>query len=572
MINMAVELPKTAYIRDLKKLVGQRMNVDPATVFTFPLTSLMAQLLSAEIFNKKFYKHHIDTMLLADVIPDPSKDDITIYELPDLNTPGSVVLPVFNVFNQKNYYIFRFEEFGIPFYIVLTKDEQSNFEKIYEKIKNKYAQFSSADELHLPLPENSIVLEDDEGDEMEEVVLTRQDVSRKDMVTLRLQMYSRGYGRMGGESEMPVNVERAENLMELKEWLQPPEPPMSRMQSLAPSAMESIHQEVPEDNSYPGNISAMEEQEIQEDIATDEGTTYLSQNGTFIDSHPSRSELDMDETPQHVPQEQDAFSFVDEDCGLNFSEYDVINMDERSHHSSPPMVASDDEIITPSQIGRGHAPSPTIPDDLLPTYNEIYPEEQQHQSLTDQHMVKYGDGIVCEWSDAAYQHVFNNPKFPVHWNNFKKWVDPSSPPPLDTTPKKLNIDLDDCLDEFAREEELGQDDLWYCPRCKEHRQAKKTLQLWRVPDILTIHLKRFSANRGFRDKLDNLIEFPITELNLTERVGDKKWISEERGGEKLIYDLFAVDNHYGGLGGGHYTAYAQNFIDGKWYYFDGTLL
>lgn len=59
------------------------------------------------------------------------------------------------------------------------------------------------------------------------------------------------------------------------------------------------------------------------------------------------------------------------------------------------------------------------------------------------------------------------------------------------------------------------------------------------------------------------------DLDLTERVGDKKWIEEDRGGEKLIYDLFAVDNHYGGLGGGHYTAYAQNFVDGKWYYFDG---
>ena len=116
---------------------------------------------------------------------------------------------------------------------------------------------------------------------------------------------------------------------------------------------------------------------------------------------------------------------------------------------------------------------------------------------------------------------------------------------------------------------MGQDDLWYCPRCKEHRQAKKTLQLWRVPDIFAVHLKRFSANRGFRDKLDNLIEFPQVDLDLTDRVGDKKWVADERGGEKLIYDLFAVDNHYGGLGGGHYTAYAQNFVDGKWYYFDG---
>ena len=30
--------------------------------------------------------------------------------------------------------------------------------------------------------------------------------------------------------------------------------------------------------------------------------------------------------------------------------------------------------------------------------------------------------------------------------------------------------------------------------------------------------------------------------------------------KKLIYDLYAVSNHFGGLGGGHYTAYAKNNI------------
>lgn len=37
-----------------------------------------------------------------------------------------------------------------------------------------------------------------------------------------------------------------------------------------------------------------------------------------------------------------------------------------------------------------------------------------------------------------------------------------------------------------------------------------------------------------------------------------------------IYDLFAVDNHYGGLGGGHYTSYVKNNIDNRWYYFDDS--
>jgi len=27
---------------------------------------------------------------------------------------------------------------------------------------------------------------------------------------------------------------------------------------------------------------------------------------------------------------------------------------------------------------------------------------------------------------------------------------------------------------------------------------------------------------------------------------------------KPVYELYAISNHYGGLGGGHYTAYAKN--------------
>jgi ubiquitin C-terminal hydrolase len=37
-----------------------------------------------------------------------------------------------------------------------------------------------------------------------------------------------------------------------------------------------------------------------------------------------------------------------------------------------------------------------------------------------------------------------------------------------------------------------------------------------------------------------------------------------------VYDCFAVSNHFGGLGGGHYTAYAQQPDDRNWYCFDDS--
>ncbi len=38
----------------------------------------------------------------------------------------------------------------------------------------------------------------------------------------------------------------------------------------------------------------------------------------------------------------------------------------------------------------------------------------------------------------------------------------------------------------------------------------------------------------------------------------------------MIYDLYAISNHYGGVGGGHYTAYGKNSLNGKWYSFNDS--
>jgi ubiquitin carboxyl-terminal hydrolase 4/11/15 len=129
--------------------------------------------------------------------------------------------------------------------------------------------------------------------------------------------------------------------------------------------------------------------------------------------------------------------------------------------------------------------------------------------------------------------------------------------------KKKGLTLDECLDEFGKEEILSEMDTWYCPRCKEHRRASKKFELWKTPDILVMHLKRFSSSAMRRDKLDVFVDFPIEGLDLSSRV------VEREEGKLEIYDLFAVDDHWGGLGGGHYTAFAKSFIDGKWYEYNG---
>lgn len=57
--------------------------------------------------------------------------------------------------------------------------------------------------------------------------------------------------------------------------------------------------------------------------------------------------------------------------------------------------------------------------------------------------------------------------------------------------KKENISLFDCLELFLKKERLGPEDAWYCPNCKKFQQATKQFQLFTLPEILVIHLKRF---------------------------------------------------------------------------------
>jgi ubiquitin carboxyl-terminal hydrolase 6/32 len=46
------------------------------------------------------------------------------------------------------------------------------------------------------------------------------------------------------------------------------------------------------------------------------------------------------------------------------------------------------------------------------------------------------------------------------------------------------IDLDYCLEAFTKEEHLGEDEKYYCSKCREHQLASKKLQIWRLPPIL----------------------------------------------------------------------------------------
>lgn len=197
-------------------------------------------------------------------------------------------------------------------------------------------------------------------------------------------------------------------------------------------------------------------------------------------------------------------------------------------------------------------------------------------------LLRPNDVFVCEFDSHMKAFYFGDH---AKWDKWEQFIHPELKASREAakTTKKKSISLQDCLDEFTKEEKLGEDDLWYCPKCKKHQQATKRFDLWKVPDILVVHLKRFSNNRTLRDKIDTFVDFPLEGLDLTSMVGERqaaKRLSEQGADihsigfedieEPLVYDLYAVDEHLGGLGGGHYRAYAHNHATKKWYHFDDS--
>ena len=96
------------------------------------------------------------------------------------------------------------------------------------------------------------------------------------------------------------------------------------------------------------------------------------------------------------------------------------------------------------------------------------------------------------------------------------------------------------------------------------------MEIYKTPEFLIVHLKRFSYTRnsyfGSR-KLATFVEFPVVGLDLTSMTITKG--TDENGKPlPLIYDLYAVSNHFGSLGAGHYTAFCKSPVFNKWFDFD----
>lgn len=114
--------------------------------------------------------------------------------------------------------------------------------------------------------------------------------------------------------------------------------------------------------------------------------------------------------------------------------------------------------------------------------------------------------------------------------------------------------LQNAIDGFSREEILDEKNKWRCEKCKMDSCAVRKIDVWKLPQCLIIHLKRFDA---VGRKNDTNIVYPIEGL----------MVRGESDNVNRTYDLYAVNIHRGQMNYGHYLAHCRN-ANGKWYNYD----
>jgi ubiquitin carboxyl-terminal hydrolase 4/11/15 len=575
-IRVGVDIDKNSSIFALKQYVATRMKSDPK------------KLIMAEIYKFKVYKMFSNIQSIAEA-QIGMNDDIAIYEVEDIPTnynPDKIEKPRFSLYSsssddddpvpsfdspkcdkmlvpifnrcEKPTHTRAKQIFGSPSYTVITREEAQDLDMIRRKVIAEVATMTTLDIIKEAQDSDS---EDELAADPDTVIMNEEDYSSSDSKVHAASVE-------GEESLVDVSMrddEEATQATENSESQRPkPLPRILNRNTHIPAKLQNLFdiKVFKTDQAVAIGWSAVDDHKEYTSMASRapmmQHRPIPARRGLLNGDESSvNSDEDIDDPPQAVTQRLPR----NEDD----SDYDTSSQPKNeSESSNDEELPSAKSIFDNGRLYNGRNSRGQL------TYSKkgkkIINKKQRQEPGP---YIRPGEGIILEWKYEAYDTLFgadgpDDMRGLPTWSSIDLFPDPEleKKRALRTMRRKKGFSLDDCLDEFGRAEILSENDAWYCPRCKEHRRASKKFELWKAPDILVIHFKRFSANRGFRDKLDLLVDFPVEGLDLTNRVA----MHEDKS---LIYDLIAVDNHYGGLGGGHYTAFAKNFVDGNWYEYNG---
>ncbi|KAI0390532.1 hypothetical protein F5Y17DRAFT_55790 [Xylariaceae sp. FL0594] len=589
-IEIKVEIDKLDTIKTLKQFISTRVNVP------------VERIHGAEEFTKKFYKHYSDSMIASEEIG--TRDNAWFFELEakPTNFPGlapkpqkyrsmledivpetasvpwddeqatSLLVPIFQrkPATGKGYHQPNWEWACAPQFITVNPQEARSEDIIRRKILQKVATLTQ--QALFPVTEGS---DASEGTEPEMIGPNGSDTASSVGGTVKTQSIK-------GEDDI-VDVQM-KDVSDAKSHfaINTTEPAWMDAKSFLPPELQNLFEmSIFTETSSPiptGSNSAVEDRDYPK----------LSSRVPPPAESPSSED--------HYDQATNGTASNDESSSDELSrpspERSITRMNEESDEEGGSPVKSYTHRPKPGRPVKVNTKLPGGRKKMKPgrQYSGKKGKRRQRQQLQQQEkqnskhleeaidvadpvpdggpLIRLREGIIVDWSADAYEAVFGAGGALETWDSCNVLSDPELERAQEARAKrrKRGVTLDECLDEFERDEVLSEADMWYCPRCKEHRRASKKLDLWKTPDILVIHLKRFSSSGFRRDKLETFVDFPTENLDIASRVLQKE------GGKKEVYDLIGVDCHFGGLGGGHYTAYAKNFVDGQWYSYNDSVV
>ncbi|PKS12947.1 hypothetical protein jhhlp_000288, partial [Lomentospora prolificans] len=600
-VYLEVDIPQHSSIETMKQFVSERTGVP------------IERLIGAEEFKGKFFKMYDDSMDVSEEIQ--GSDHPTVHELerPASNWPprpvsmenrrrsrkldgdspeseddtwddprcDQMAVPIIHRretrFNRTSY---KKDDNVPPHFIVLTREEARSEDAIRRKILEKVATFSTWSVLHDDGGETSentdaeMALTSD-GDSGDSKIIAKSVEGEEDIVDITMKDATNAPSKA---SKTPAVTILKRFNSQRPRWVEPEQFLDPRLQNLfemsyfsdgrnSDGVMATGWNAVEDNKTYPKLSTRLPEP----DTPVDDDT---QSTGEWTNGNASDNESGSEESSVNAPtQTRMAEESSEDEVTVSFKNPKRMAGGAKAKHKvgrgrpgkHKKTYSKKDRRAVKARRGKHSSNGYQMPD--------IPPQPQIPSLIDDGSLVHLGEGIVVDWSEEAWDMVFGQETSEYgDKRGAKRFTDPEQLKDVGLEMKRKarvsrrsnGITLDDCLDEFERAEVLSEQDMWYCPRCKEHRRASKKFDLWKTPDILVCHLKRFSSSHYRRDKIDIKVAFPVEGLDLETRVLHKE------DGKVEVYDLIGVDEHYGGLGGGHYTASAKNFLDGAWYHYNDS--
>ncbi|CAO2178488.1 unnamed protein product [Urochloa humidicola] len=234
---------------------------------------------------------------------------------------------------------------------------------------------------------------------------------------------------------------------------------------------------------------------------------------------------DSDSSSQNEPIQTNAFDFMD----ISDSDSDYHNSLESGNHN----VSEEFELYLENGRGGGQVQKIEVDElDLLKTSNRLHVIVHWHRD------------VLRQYNTSMLNNLPENNKLEL----ISKGTEDAA--------------LHGCLEAFLKEELLEPEDMWYCPLCGGNRQTMKKLDLWRLPEVIVIHLNRFAYTQSGGNKIDTFVDFPISDLDLAAYTASKSVQLSS------CYRLYAIINHYGSMEWGHYTASIYHEEQKGWFKFD----